>query len=278
VKVRVLLEPPQGPIISRGRRSLSLDRLRWLFLLVGVMAAGYAGYAYLDTHVYQAYEDWSFDREVAGQTTSVAAFIREQVPLKTVAMASSTPGPGVEESAPKTAETAGKGKTTPKAKVAAAAKAQPAAKRDPKMIGRIAIPRLRVRAVVKEGIDDKTLRRAVGHVPETVRPGVPGNVGLAGHRDSFFRGLRNVRKDDRIVLETLDGKYEYTVESMKIVMPTDVHVLAPTEESILTLVTCYPFNFVGNAPKRYIVRARQVSAEPLETASTENPAATKGVD
>lgn len=277
--VRVLLEPPKHPHVRRRRRSRAIERFRWLLLIVGMAALGYSGYAYLDTYVYQAYEEWSFDQEAAGKTPSVAEFIR-QAPLKAVAMAAS----GGDKDSVDTAKDKPAESKAESAKEAAPAttndRKTAAAKRDPKLIGRIDIPRLRVRAVVKEGIDDKTLRRAVGHVPETVRPGVPGNVGLAAHRDSFFRGLRNVRKQDRIVIETLDGKYEYEVESTQIVRPKDVQVLAPTKESVLTLVTCYPFNYVGNAPKRFIVRARQVSPEPVEsveTASAES-GASKRVD
>jgi sortase A len=264
--VRVLLEPPNRPIQPLRAKGHLLSRVRWLFLLVGVAAIGYSGHAYLDSYLYQAYEEWSFDQETQGKKPSIVAFVKDQVQLEPVASAKSddtvTPEATLKAEPPE---------KKPVSKAADAKADAPAISRDPKMIGRIAIPRLKVKAIVKEGVDDKTLRRAVGHVPETVRPGVPGNVGLAGHRDSFFRGLRNVRKDDRIVVETLDGKYEYVVESMKIVRPKDVHVLAPTKESVLTLVTCYPFGFVGNAPKRYIVRAKQVSAEPLQ-ASTAEPA------
>jgi sortase A len=277
VTVRVLLEPPKNPIQPLRLRGGFLSRVRWLFLFVGLAAIGYSGYAYLDSHVYQAYEDWSFEQESVGKNPTVAGFFRDQVKLEPVASAksedSAIPDPSTTAAVP-----AGK---KPADKVAEAKRDElpvSSIQRDPKMIGRIAIPRLKVKAIVREGVDDKTLRRAVGHVPETVRPGVPGNVGLAGHRDSFFRGLRNVRKDDRIVVETLDGKYEYVVESMKIVRPKDVHVLAPTKESILTLVTCYPFGYVGNAPKRYIVRAKQVSAEPLQASAEPTQAASKPLD
>lgn len=128
------------------------------------------------------------------------------------------------------------------------------------LIGRIEIPRLQVRAIVEEGVGSTTLRRAVGHVPGTAMPGETGNVGLAGHRDSFFRELRNVRRRDQITIQTPDRDYAYEVESTRIVEPKDVEVLAPTKDATLTLVTCYPFYYVGNAPKRFIVRARQVTA------------------
>ncbi len=126
------------------------------------------------------------------------------------------------------------------------------------LLGRIEIPRLDVSAVILEGVGKQTLRRAAGHVPDTALPSEPsGNVGLAAHRDSFFRGLRDVREGDTIELTMLDGTYNYKVEWTKIVDPSEVSVLAPTDEPALTLVTCYPFHYVGSAPQRFIVRARR---------------------
>ena len=127
------------------------------------------------------------------------------------------------------------------------------------LIGKIAIPRLNISAMVKEGIDYRTLDLAAGHIPRTALPGQTGNVGVAAHRDTLFRNLKDVRRDDKITLTTLDGEYVYRVVSFKIVQPTDVSVLDPSpDEKILTLVTCYPFYFVGDAPKRFVVRALQV--------------------
>jgi sortase A len=126
------------------------------------------------------------------------------------------------------------------------------------LIGRIEIPRLLLSAVVVEGVDRTTLRRAVGHIPGTALPGQPGNLGLAGHRDTFFRPLKDVRVKDLVQLVTLEGSFNYEVEWLRIVEPSDVGVLAPSGENELTLVTCYPFYYVGPAPKRWIVRARQV--------------------
>jgi sortase A len=128
------------------------------------------------------------------------------------------------------------------------------------LIGRLAIPRLDISAMVKEGTDDRTLGLAVGHIPSTAMPGETGNVGLAAHRDSLFRNLRHVVQDDEITLTTLDNTYTYRVVSFAVVNPEDVSVLAPSGENTLTLVTCYPFYFVGHAPKRFVVRARQVTS------------------
>jgi len=144
-------------------------------------------------------------------------------------------------------------------------KAVPAA--EGSLIGRIEIPRLALSVVVVEGVDRISLRRAVGHIPGTALPGEDGNVGLAGHRDTFFRQLKDVKIDDEIQVSTLTGNFKYRVVSLKIVDPENVGVLAPSAENVLTLVTCYPFYFVGPAPKRWIVRARQVSPQTAPPAN-----------
>jgi sortase A len=127
------------------------------------------------------------------------------------------------------------------------------------LIGRIEIPRLGLSAVVIEGTSTTTLRRAVGHIASTALPGQLGNIGLSGHRDTFFRPLRNIRESDVITFTTLVGGYRYRVVSTQIVRPDNVDVLAPGGDEILTLVTCYPFYFVGAAPYRFIVRAKRVT-------------------
>ncbi len=126
------------------------------------------------------------------------------------------------------------------------------------LIGRIEIQRLGMSIAVAEGTDDPTLRRAVGHITGTALPGKAGNIGIAAHRDTFFRPLRNIHRDDIITLTTLRGEYRYRVVSTKIVAPDDVAVLNSDGNEILTLVTCYPFYFIGSAPKRFIVRAARV--------------------
>jgi LPXTG-site transpeptidase (sortase) family protein len=126
------------------------------------------------------------------------------------------------------------------------------------LLGRLEIPRLGVRVMVREGDDEATLANAVGHLPFSALPGTPGNVALAGHRDTFFRPLRKIRVNDRISFTTLHGTFEYQVESVSIVGPDDVSVLRTFAKPTLTLVTCYPFYYVGGAPQRFIVRARQV--------------------
>ena len=126
------------------------------------------------------------------------------------------------------------------------------------MLGRMEIPRLGISLIVAEGTGEATLRRAGGHIPGTAFPGHTGNIGIAGHRDTLFRPLRNIRQDDLITLTTLQGEYRYRVVSTKIVSPSDMTVLNPDEHQVLTLVTCYPFYFVGPAPDRFIVRAERV--------------------
>ena len=123
------------------------------------------------------------------------------------------------------------------------------------IIGRVEIPRLDVSVVVRAGSDARTLQLAVGHIPGTPLPGETGNVGLAGHRDTFFRRLKDIRPDDEIRVDTTHGMFVYRVERTVVVEPTDVWVLDQTDDSILTLVTCYPFTYLGSAPQRFIVRA-----------------------
>jgi sortase A len=123
------------------------------------------------------------------------------------------------------------------------------------LVGRIDIPRLGVSAIVREGDNTSTLRRSVGHVPQTALPGEPGNSGLAGHRDTFFRGLRDARAGDRITVTTGNAVLRYVIRNTRVVEPDDVSVLKPTSGRTLTLVTCYPFSYIGAAPQRFIVQA-----------------------
>ena len=125
------------------------------------------------------------------------------------------------------------------------------------VLGRVEIPALGVSTVIKEGDDARTLRLAVGHIAGTAWPGEAGNVGLAGHRDQFFRRLREIRPGHDIRIVTARGTFTYRVELTHVVDPEDVWVLDPTREETLTLVTCYPFTFIGAAPQRFIVRARR---------------------
>jgi sortase A len=126
------------------------------------------------------------------------------------------------------------------------------------IVGRLAIPRLNVRVMVREGSDERTLSLALGHIPGTALPGQPGNIGVAGHRDTLFRSLRNVAANDEITFETPRATYVYRVKTTQIVKPDDVQVLDPGPIRELTLVTCYPFEYVGSAPDRFIVKAQLI--------------------
>lgn len=124
--------------------------------------------------------------------------------------------------------------------------------------GRLEIARLGLSVMVVEGDDQRTLRRAVGHIPGTALPGQNGNMALTGHRDTFFRPLRNIRQDDTIILSTLQGEFRYRVVSTQVVSPENVSILEPGDNEILTLITCHPFYYVGAAPNRFIVRAERI--------------------
>jgi len=125
----------------------------------------------------------------------------------------------------------------------------------PTPIAVIRIPRIHVEAPILEGTDDVTLNRGVGHIADTAVPGADGNSGIAGHRDGFFRGLKDIAPGDVIELETPARTETYKVERTWIVSPDEVSVLDPTPVRSITLVTCYPFYFIGSAPQRFIVRA-----------------------
>jgi len=141
----------------------------------------------------------------------------------------------------------------------------------PNLIGRLEISRVKMSAMVVEGDDDKTLDVAVGHLPDTPFPWQPGNSALAGHRDTFFRPLKDVRVGDEIVLTSLHGELHYRVERTLIVDPQDLSVLKPSTTPTLTLVTCFPFFYVGHAPRRFVVQARRLGSEPAPVHSASQP-------
>lgn len=227
---------------SRGR-SYALG-LEYFFLIVGLVAVDCYVWVNTSTTLYQAYQDWAFDQTLRGLSPSIRGFAADEFSWLV----------GKERTAaPATPEPSQPAEPVP---------GQKAPKRS-MLIGRLEIPRLNMKVMVREGADESTLRRAVGHIPGTALPGTAGNVALAGHRDTFFRGLRDIRRSDSIDLMTEDGTYRYQVQSTKIVGPRDVDVLAASGGETLTLVTCYPFYYVGSAPKRFIVRATQVAAIPL---------------
>jgi len=221
---------------------LKKSTLRWVervLLAVAVLCLGSWVYAWIDSAYYQYRENQILDESLSQA---------QQAP------------PTAQSSA---AETDSLGSFQPRATPQEPPR-KPLAQGE--LVGRIEIPRLGISTIVLEGVDSKTLRRGVGHIPETAPPGAGGNVGLAAHRDSFFRGLKDIRKNDIIRLKTLDGSYEYRVEQTEIVTPEDTQVLADTGVPELTLVTCYPFYYVGSAPKRFIVHAQRVEGPPAAAA------------
>jgi len=133
---------------------------------------------------------------------------------------------------------------------------------DGEVMGEMEVARLGLKAIVVQGDSPTILQHAVGHLPGTALPGGSGNVALAGHRDTFFRTLRNIRLGDAITFKTLDGEFRYQVESTTVVPPSDVSVLRPSGGRTLTLITCFPFYYVGAAPDRFIVRAREIETWP----------------
>ncbi len=222
-----------------------LRKLEILLWLAAIVLLGAYAWVYLDREVYQAYTDWKFERALDHEPAPVLGFLWRMIRFgggeqiseedKSAALETFTPEPAKPAASPHV--------ETPREGV----------------VGRIEIPRIGVRAMILEGTSTRALRRAVGHIEGTALPGEPGNVGLAGHRDTFFAGLKNIRTDDVIRVKTLEGTFDYVVESIRIVGPQDVEVLSATTQAALTLVTCYPFNYVGSAPRRYVVRAVAVS-------------------
>jgi sortase A len=196
--------------------------IRYLFLTIGIACLGVYSYAYLERVLYQNLESREFDR-----TLGLSA-----APITPIVGAGGSPARSM---------------SSPRRLLPTA------------LIGRLSARRLHLSAMVREGIGRNTLQLAVGHIPATALPGQAGNVGVAGHRDTFFRGLKDLRTNDEIQFSTVNGDFNYVVESLIIVGPEDVGVLAPSAENVLTMVTCYPFYYVGAAPKRFVVRARQVS-------------------
>ena len=223
----------------RIKRTMSLSTreypwIRWsryLFFAIGILALGYVGFELLDARLYQADQSRRFQEKLNGLKPSIVsdeslhASSMFLVPANENLMTAEPIG------------LAGSGRTP---------------------LGRIEINTIGLAAMILEGTDARTLRRAVGHIPGTPLPGQPGNVAITGHRDTFFRPLRNIREDDEIKLTTLSGSFQYRVDSIKVVEPENMQVLASSEDAILTLVTCYPFYFVGPAPKRFIVRAHRI--------------------
>lgn len=189
---------------------------------------------------FQAYQDWAFDQQSRGEDVSVSEFLVQAASFSE------------RDDTRFVASLAGR---APVARTVGFLAPETRG-----VLGRIEIPRLGLKAMILEGVSQRTLALAVGHIPGTALPGEAGNAGIAGHRDTFFRGLQGIHEDDAIVVTTRDGMYRYRVSSRAVVGPRDTRVLADSTEPSLTLVTCYPFRYLGPAPERFIVHAVR---EPL---------------
>lgn len=254
---------------SRNRRFAALTRLRTILLVLGLLALGYYGYTLADQYIYQSYENWAFDQQIAGHSgVTFADYLRQQTPFGFLVGAAPA-HPSVQ---PNTAV------ETP---------AQPVRPAEGSLLGRVEISRLNLSAIVREGVDAKTLSIAVGHVPSTALPGEAGNFAIAAHRDTLFRALKDIQQGDLVTFQSSGGTYTYRVVATKIVRPSDVTVLRSdgggiipadfisgqqTDKSrLLTMITCYPFYYVGSAPKRFIVEAELVTrnnpSPPKESAA-----------
>ena len=206
--------------------------LRWgsnFFFIVGIAALGYVSVVLLDARLYQVREARGFEEALRARKAARPSSGLEN-PL--ASLPPSQPNPAATQGVELVRGSAA--------------------------WGRIEIKSVGLSSMIMEGVDRETLRRGVGHVPGTALPSQSGNVALAGHRDTFFRALRNIRKNDEITLETLDGSFHYRVDYTQVVAPEYTEALNSSGVPILTLVTCYPFSFVGPAPQRYIVRAHMI--------------------
>jgi sortase A len=230
---------------ARSPRSV-LGWMRLFFLAVGLCGLAYYGYTLANQYLYQAYENWAFDQSIAGRRATLTDWLMQTTPLGELVGYRQPPlvkplpaakAPGGEQSA-----------------------VPPPVLPEGALLGRVEIPRLNLAAIVKQGVSQATLSSAVGHVPSTQAAGEVGNFAIAAHRDTLFRALKDIRIGDEIDFQSTNGAFDYQVISTRIVKPSDVSVLRPQgSEHLLTMITCYPFYYVGSAPKRFIVTARLVS-------------------
>lgn len=226
-------------------------RLRAFLFLLGLACIGFYSYGLVDQYIVQRYENWAFDQEISGRTAvTFTDYARENLPFGSLLSAPSA------EPAP-----------TPIPE-----KAAPVALSEGDLVGRVSISRLGIEAIIREGVSKKTLKTSVGHIPATALPGAEGNFAIAAHRDTLFRALKDIKEGDEVTVESDSKIYTYQVVGTRIVRPSDVSVLrsdgnglqsasidAKTPPRLLTMITCYPFYYVGSAPKRFIVQAQLIS-------------------
>ncbi|HVR07037.1 MAG TPA: class D sortase [Thermoanaerobaculia bacterium] len=241
---------------SLSRRGTLLLWVERLLLAVGLLCLGLVAFAVIDARWFAFQQGRRLDRALRERAAAGQD-------------AGSRGGPGAARRAPSASDTDRLYSFRP----GPAPAPPPAPAPEGTVLGRIEIPRVGISSLVLEGIGGESLRRGVGHIPGTGLTQAAGNVGLAGHRDTVFRGLKDIRKGDRIDLETLDGTYHYSVDWAQVVDPDDVGVLAVGNRPELTMVTCYPFYYVGSAPERFVVRAHLLGGGTAEGTSAKPAAA-----
>jgi sortase A len=241
------MESTPRPAVRSATRRPGLVWLERTLILVGVLCLGVYGFAWLDARLFQYREGKILDEALAlraqqGRSHSAA---RSPEPSARPRPAREAREDGRQAESPSVFSFNDSGGSE--------------VSNEGQLVGRIEVERVDVSTLILEGVGGKTLRRGAGHIPNTAMPvDTAGNVGIAGHRDSVFRGLKDIRKGDVVRVTTLDGTFRYKVDWTRIVTPQDTEVLAPSDEPVLTLVTCYPFYYVGSAPKRFIVRAHRL--------------------
>jgi sortase A len=279
----------QAPAIRRRPRwARGIEAMLWL---AGALTVGWVGWGYLDARLYQQRQERLLDEALASPGPDAGAASaatadgdgREGEPTgipgdelagqandsaADAAAQGSVPGQAASQaSVPASARPAGADR---------AARAAAAKQSGLDALGRLLVPRVGLEVMVADGIDARTLRRAAGHIPGTSRLGSGGNVGIAGHRDSWFRPLEAVRAGDEVVVTTPGAISRYRVEWAEVTTPDDARSLRPTNYSALTLVTCYPFRYVGSAPDRFVVRARLVESRAATAADAARYAPKRG--
>ena len=282
-----------APLRRRPRWARSLEAALWL---AGALTLAWVGWGYLDARLYQQRQERLLEEALASPALDAGASgpsrasgaatadgeVRgdgEPTGIPADELAASASGSATSAAA---ARGSVPGRPASPASVQTSARAPradgvAAAKRSGlDALGRLLVPRVGLEVMVADGIDARTLRRAAGHIPGTSRLGSGGNVGIAGHRDSWFRPLKDVRAGDEVVVTTPGAISRYRVEWAEVTTPDDASSLRRTSYSALTLVTCYPFYYVGTAPDRFVVRARLVESRAATAADAARYAPRRG--
>jgi len=216
---------------QRGRHFLSFAR--YLFFLTGFLALAYVGLVLLHARSYQQQAFTTLDHQIQAAAPHSAT---------------------LQSPAPRSTDTS-------------YAAAIPPSLKEGDVVGRILIPRINVTVAILQGTTPQTLLLGVGHIDGTPLPGETGNSGIAGHRDTFFRNLRDLRSGDEIQIQTVSGISTYKVDWLQIIDPRDTAILTPSTGAELTLVTCYPFHYIGHAPERFAAQAHKIQAPTSTTAA-----------